>query len=373
VRTPIPLPTLLSGALVAHTIELDNEAEHRLPHRTTRADDPEARRDAPWLVSYALWSTTLQYVDDAGVTVAELRDRARTNRLLLGGLRRWGYVSLTPPAGATLKNLPQDGVIVRTTKAGREAGEIWRPLPALVEARWRTRFGDAAVEHLQRALRAVFAALPFDPPAFLPTVAPTQNGKSEPALTRAESAGADASRASTTDLSQLLSGVLLAFTVDFERASRISLPISANTLRVLDPPGVRIRDLPRLTGVSKEANAMCAGWLERHGCAVAEPDPGATRGKVLRLTDKGLGAQQKCRRLLDATEASWTSTFGADAVDDLREALHHLVGDMTLDGSPLAPGLEPYADNWRAGVRQRPDTLPHHPMVLHRGGYPDGS
>jgi hypothetical protein len=24
-------------------------------------------------------------------------------------------------------------------------------------------------------------------------------------------------------------------------------------------------------------------------------------------------------------------------------------------------------------VRQRADTLPHHPMVLHRGGYPDGS
>ena len=40
--------------------------------------------------------------------------------------------------------------------------------------------------------------------------------------------------------------------------------------------------------------------------------------------------------------------------------------------APLFGGLEPYPDNWRALVR-RPDVLPHFPMVLHRGGYPDGS
>jgi len=31
----LPLPTLLSHALVAFTIEFDNESEHQLPHRTT--------------------------------------------------------------------------------------------------------------------------------------------------------------------------------------------------------------------------------------------------------------------------------------------------------------------------------------------------
>ena len=40
--------------------------------------------------------------------------------------------------------------------------------------------------------------------------------------------------------------------------------------------------------------------------------------------------------------------------------------------SPLFRGLEPYPDGWRAKVR-KPDTLPHYPMVLHRGGFPDGS
>jgi hypothetical protein len=34
--------------------------------------------------------------------------------------------------------------------------------------------------------------------------------------------------------------------------------------------------------------------------------------------------------------------------------------------------MRPYPGNWRLQVRP-PVTLPHYPMVLHRGGYPDGS
>ncbi len=51
--------------------------------------------------------------------------------------------------------------------------------------------------------------------------------------------------------------------------------------------------------------------------------------------------------------------YGAPAAD---EAL----------AADVAAGLVAYPDNWRAAVR-RPATLPHYPMVLHRGGYPDGS
>ncbi len=371
VTTPLPLPTLLSQVLVAHTVELDNEAEHRLPHRTTRGKDPEARRGMPWLVSFALWANVLQYLDEDTVTVAELRARARTTRLLLGGLRRWGYVTLTPAAGETLQNPPQDSAVVRARRGGRMAQDIFRALPPLIDDRWRRRFGAGAIGRLEQALRSIFDELTIDPPAYLPVVYPTQNGKAEPALPRATRSGPGASIDGAA-LSPLLAGVLLAFTLDFERESRLSLPISANTLRVLDPTGVRVRDLPQLTGVSKEANAMCAGWLERHGCARSEPDPAASRGKVLCVTPKGLKAQQKCRRLLDAAEVSWRTTYGA-AVDELRAALEPLVGDGTLASSPLARGLEPYPDNWRAAVRQHSGTLPHYPMVLHRGGYPDGS
>ena len=42
------------------------------------------------------------------------------------------------------------------------------------------------------------------------------------------------------------------------------------------------------------------------------------------------------------------------------------------DPPPLLAGLEPYPDNWRARVKP-PLVLPHYPMTLHRGGYPDGA
>jgi DNA-binding MarR family transcriptional regulator len=166
--------------------------------------------------------------------------------------------------------------------------------------------------------------------------------------------------------------VLLRFTLDFERESRISLPIGANTLRVLNQSGVRIRDLPRLTGVSKEANSMSTGFLTRHGCAAVEPDPTASRGQLVRLTGRGLKAQAKYRRLLGLTEERWQERFGDACLGSLRQPMERLVGEPGTGQSPLLDGLAPYPDGWRASVH-KPETLPHYPMVLHRGGYPDGS
>jgi DNA-binding MarR family transcriptional regulator len=383
-QSPGSLPVLLSQALVAFTIEMDNEAERRLPHSTTRHgedDRDDDGRRALWLTSYAMYANVLRYVDDNGITVERLAERARTNRLQLGGLRRWRYLTIRPPAGQPLRTPPQPGCMVRLTPGGRRACTAWAGVPAVVEGRWRDRFGGDAVAGLRRALVDLFDALPFDPPAYLPIVFLTQNGKAEPTPPRSpEAARSPAEKSRTapghTDLSALLSGVLLCFTHDFEADTRISMPIGANTLRVLqsehEAPPERVRDLPRLTGVSKEANAMSTGWLERHGCAEVVADPSGGRGKVVRLTPKGRGAQAKHRRVRDATEAAWRDAYGAAAVERLLAALAPMVGDGMLASSPLAAGLEPSEGNWRAAVR-RPETLPHYPMVLHRGGYPDGS
>jgi DNA-binding MarR family transcriptional regulator len=288
---------------------------------------------------------------------------------LFAGLQRWRYVTVEPSSGQPLRKPPQPDAVVRVTPAARVAQEIWRPLPVEVEKRWRARFGPDAVARLRHALGTVYTALPFDPPAYLPVVYPTQNGKADHLAPIVDPDG----RIPPADLAALLSGVLLVFTVDFEAESRISLPISANTLRVLTEDGVRVRDLPAHTGVSKEANAMCVGWLERHGCAASVPEPGASRGKLVRLTEKGNRAQAKYRRILHETEQRWQNDYGADALHALRDALAAFVGDDgTLASSPLAQALEPAPGNWRARVRT-PETLPHYPMVLHRGGYPDGS
>jgi hypothetical protein len=47
----LPLPALLSQALVAFTIELDNEFEHQMPHRT-RNHGATGVRGGPALYEY---------------------------------------------------------------------------------------------------------------------------------------------------------------------------------------------------------------------------------------------------------------------------------------------------------------------------------
>ena len=71
-------------------------------------------------------------------------------------------------------------------------------------------------------------------------------------------------------------------------------------------------------------------------------------------------------------EGRWRERFGADKIAALRQPLEALA--ITIEGHPppLFGGLEPYPEGWRARVRP-PGILPYFPMVLHQGGYPDGS
>jgi DNA-binding MarR family transcriptional regulator len=138
------------------------------------------------------------------------------------------------------------------------------------------------------------------------------------------------------------------------------------TLRVLDETGVPIRELPKLTGVSKEGNTMALGFLAGRDCVVLEPDPSARRGRRTRLTSKGKMSQVRYHRLLAETEEQWNQRFGADKISNLRLSLQRLPSSLLFEGST------PYPNGWRASVVP-PETLPHFPMVLHRGGYPDGS
>ena len=173
-------------------------------------------------------------------------------------------------------------------------------------------------------------------------------------------------------LSVLLARVLLAFAFEFESESKLSLAIYANVLRVLDEKGVRMRDLPRITGVSKEAINMAMGILRKAELAVIEKEDSASRSNVVCATPRGLRVKEVYRRRLIAIEERWTARFGNVAIRALRASLELLVGSSVTGRSPLFLGLEPYPDSWRARV-PKPETLPHFPMVLHRGGYPDGS
>ena len=137
---PLDLATLLSQPLVAFTIELDNEYAHRSAHRTTLQRRTGAPNRGPWLTSFAMYANCLQFLGEAPMPVRELERLARSSTNL-DGMRRWGYIKLSPPPDRPNSKRPNEGWLMELTPAGRMSQESWRPLPQLVEQRWRDRFG----------------------------------------------------------------------------------------------------------------------------------------------------------------------------------------------------------------------------------------
>jgi methyltransferase (TIGR00027 family) len=389
----LPLSALLSQALVAFTIEADNEAEHRLPHRTT--DDgaaPGAPAGAPWLTSLLMWANCLRHLPDEGITVAELGDRARTGTNL-DGMRRWRYVTFTPDPGHGKR--PRPDAVIAPTRWGIVARDTWHEVTAQVESRWQDRLGADAFGALRAALAGVVARLdpalpdclpilgyglyssrdPAEPasrakrpPAGPPARHPSPRGLAVPASSPAGTAPAPSS-AAVLPLWALLSRTLLAFAAQYEAAPGPSLAVSANVLRVLTGAGAPASDIPARGGVSKESVAMAAGWLRGSGLATEGPDPAGGRRKVTTLTPRGVTARDGYPVKAADVERDWCARFGDATVTALRRSVAPLLAG---DPPPLAAGLAPYPDNWRAR-RPPPVTLPHYPMTLHRGGYPDGS
>lgn len=361
-----PLSALLSQTLVAFTIEFDNEAEQRMPHKTAMlGHTPGAGHGAPWLASLVMWHNCMRYVTDEGVTVRDLYRQARTPTNL-DGAHRWRYVDIEAPTGKDWKK-PGPDYILYPTLGGKKAREVWGPLFAEIEQRWQDRFGAEVVDELRKSLENIVGCLDPDLPDCMPIL---HFGL----VTRGRCAGsAEIGKEGRTDsaglsLYTLLAKALVAFTLAFESESDVSLAISANILRVLNEKGVPVKEIPVLAGVSKESVAMAEGWLIKLGYVEVDRK-GA--GRLARLTSKGMATQSAYFDRARATEKRWRDQFGQTAIDQLRSALERLVGPGD-PASPLFRCVEPYPNGWRAKVPQ-PATLPHFPMVLHRGGYPDGS
>jgi methyltransferase (TIGR00027 family) len=401
----LPLSALLSHALVAFTIEADNETEYRLPHRTQNHGlAPGAPPGAPWLTSLLMYANCLRHLPDAGITIAELRDRARTGTNL-DGMRRWRYVTFTPDPGHGKR--PGPDALIRPTAWGIEARDTWQAVTAEVESRWRDRLGAGAFGALRTALADVVEDLDPTLPDSLPILgyglftrrnqegeagsanatrpvpanpgiraSPTVPasprvavGAASPASPVASGLAAGSHPAGDLPLWALLSRPLRAFAEQYETERGPSLAISANILRVLTEAGVPTKDIPALGGVSKESVAMATGVLRKSGVVTEGPDPAGSRFKFTRLTARGVAFRDEYPALAADIEQDWRTRFGDDKITALRQALESLAAG---DPPPLYAGLDPYPDSWRAKVKSA-RTLPHYPMTLHRGGYPDGS
>ncbi len=370
----LPLSALLSQVLVAHTIELDNEFERRLAE-----SDAIARP-----TSVVMWSNFLRFVGD-GITVGELPAAAGLHRARvlsnLGGMERWRYVFIGPAPADVAPRTRRDGWgsarglrgdwIVRPTAAGRATQEIRPALFSEIEQRWAQRFGTGLVGDLRSSLRAIVGRVDVELPEYVPIVAST-DGMVAGVVTRPRSA----TWVVPSQLTALLAQTLLANTLDFEERSELSLALSANVVRVLGEDGTPVRDIPAAAGVSKEATAIALRYLTKTRFAAIK---GSTASKNrAHLTAKGRKAQARQPSVHAQVEAAWRARFGVDEVRTLRRSLGRI-----LEHPSLPEGLRPHADGWRATgpYLARTDALlanprkalPHYPLVLHRGGWPDGS
>lgn len=344
-----PLPTLLSQALVAFTVEFDNEFELRM----AEAGEPGAR------LSLVVWSNLIRFIPEHGISMRELELRSLSPqgriKHRIGCLERWGFVIPQPDptdgrvvpivshrqSGRDLRAGWGSGRgiradwIVRLTPRGLQAREIWPGLFEIIEARWRTRFGKDLIERLRNGLAAITDKQETELPHALPVGAESE--ANYPPRT--------APASDSLPLPTLLSQALLAFTIEFDRQAPALLEMCANTLRVLADGPIRTAEIPIRTGASSEVAGI--GWQHRPFVTV-ETDSTRSRGKIARLTPRGVAAVQAYRRLVAEIETGWETRFGKDRIDRLRDALRGLYA-RDEQGPLLAKGLTPPPSVARAG------------------------
>jgi hypothetical protein len=344
----LPLSALLSQVLVAFTIELDNEFERRMGESGYLSTG----------LSWSIWANLIRFVG-AGISVRELGEKtfADTHVVGLGCLERWRYVVLQPDSDSDntrpihvgrlgRRGAQRDGWgsgrgirnewIVRLTEKGQKAGEIWPTLFPEIEQGWQKRFGAEQIRNLRQQLQEIASQIDLELPHALPPDSPEPQEYAPRTIQKTED----------LSLLTLLSQVLLAFAIEFDRESKAPLALSANVLRVLGNGPVRIADLPGLTGGSPERTDI--GWRLKPYVSVA-PDPRASRGKIASLTRLGRQCEETYHRLTAEIEQRWRSRFGKSAISELRKSILQLF-ERREEQNLMAQGLIPPAGVARAGA-----------------------
>jgi hypothetical protein len=339
---------------VGFTIEVDDLVESLGSHRT--ATGPAADGAGPWLISLAMWQNFLRLVEPSGTPLGDLAGAAAITNV--AGLKRWGWIRV-------------DGEdVVHLRKAVVSVRQLVPAAVAEVEQRWESRYGAADLADLRTALDAIRSGIGTALPRYLPVVRHTLFAKMPLAGVPDSDPVRDSLSNPAPDLPTALAQVLIAFTLDAEDGAGVALPVSSNVLAVLGAEPVLERDLPQLTGLAKEGAAFAVKALVRSDRAELVPAPGG-RGKALLLTEKGARTRRDVDRRVAAVEQRWSEQLGP-SVQALRSGLEAIVGEGVAGSSPLLDALVHPIGGWRAARRSR-QRLPRYPMVLHRGGYPDGA
>jgi DNA-binding MarR family transcriptional regulator len=93
------------------------------------------------------------------------------------------------------------------------------------------------------------------------------------------------------------------------------------------PDGSRLTELAERALMTKQSVGEVATDLERLGYVERMPDPSDGRAKIIRLTERGRGAQAIGRELIDEIEREWADRFGADRIAVIREVFEAIAAE----------------------------------------------
>jgi DNA-binding MarR family transcriptional regulator len=99
--------------------------------------------------------------------------------------------------------------------------------------------------------------------------------------------------------------------------------------------GSRLTELAESSGFTKQAVGEAVTDLEKHGYVERLPDPTDGRAKIIKLTDWGVDAVVKGRRVFAEIEAEWAEKLGAELLASLREAATKIAA---LEGAAVDAG-----------------------------------
>lgn len=356
----LSLPAMLSTALIAFTVEADNELDRRLagPGGAT-----------PSLV---VWLNVMQYLPDEQVTVAELCAKSRTSmeqvRFLIGKLQHWGELSVETKSASSKPSAaagPLTGgrqnisgikphSVVEISERVKPAAGLWPGVIDEVESRWRLRWGST----LNTALKAA-SKLADQPGVLMPDAVPAATGHRIRARTWGPFTRGKLEAPSTAQIPVLLSRALMAAAIAYEDSNSFPLALGANTLRVIDDEGTPESQLHLLSGTAPETAASQSKFIKEIGLAEVVKDP-SRRGKLMRLTPAGKEAQEAHTKSITDVEAALDPDGkAASALRRLLSARHD--GDLAIRAALTPPpGSRRFSTEW---VVHRPVDERDHQIV----------
>ena len=311
----LPLATLLGRALGAFAGDYDS----------ARGED----RSVPQL---GVWANVLRAIDAEGTDQRQLGRRAviskRVAEVVVSRLERRSRVSVE---ATTVPGRRGKARIVHITPDGRAARNAAAGLVDTVQEDWRQRFGNDGIAGLREALSSVVDRLPVELPHYVtgygagdPSVTGGDYVLEDPGPPRIPAHGQDwpvvirepDSAAGDLPLPALLSQVLAAFAIDYERERLGHLQAVSNFLRFVGDDGVTLQRAQALGGVSGNGKTL----HERHLDVVVEPGRARDKNRRVYLTPKSRRMRDAYPHLVAEVEQKWGEEYG-DAVPAMRSAL----------------------------------------------------